>query len=427
MKLTHFLTTKFFLLTLLTLFLFCVGVFGTNLVLGTAKPTNATFWNYQCIDTMKSSRDMARSMMGSTGAQNQITTQIVAIKNLGANCVAIDTPYDSEFLPILTLWVTTARQYNLHIWFRGNFSSWEGWFDYPTNMTTLQNLQDTKSFILRNPQLFQDGDIFTEAPEAENGGPFLNKESSSIAPYRQFLIDEYQNENDAFSQIHKSIVTNWFSMSGGWAKAVLDKPTIDAIGDNVTIDHYVKSPSEMCDYISYFNNTFHSKVTLGEFGAPIPDINGDMTDAQQADFVSKLFTCLYHDKNDISGINYWDIMYGSTALLSDNGAAKPVDQVIKNYYLPYVVNGKVNNVLGEGIANATVTSQDGLNSTQTNQNGDFELPVARNTQSISVTSPNYFNQEASVISNNAAPMQITMKRQTNDFWYNLDQFFHHLF
>src|SRR5437764_393443 len=87
-----------------------------------------TAWKYQCIDTMKVSRDEARLLAHDKNAQKEIAQQMEEIKKLGANCVAIGTPYDKEFIPILTIWVTEARKQHLHIWFRGNFSGWEGWF-----------------------------------------------------------------------------------------------------------------------------------------------------------------------------------------------------------------------------------------------------------------------------------------------------------
>src|SRR5258708_6805857 len=184
-----------------------------------------TPWKYQCIDTMKNSRDDARSWGVNEKTTKEIAREMEIIKNLGANCVALDTPYDNEFVPYLNLWVTYARRNNLHIWFRGNFSAWEGWFDRPKGMTAQEHLQNTKQFILSHPQLFEDGDIFTPAPEAENawGNGYVSYNDYPL--FRQFLIEEHQNADTAFIQIGKHVITNWLSMSGGVAKAVLDAPT----------------------------------------------------------------------------------------------------------------------------------------------------------------------------------------------------------
>ncbi|MDP3888564.1 MAG: hypothetical protein Q8Q24_00825, partial [bacterium] len=86
---------------------------------------------FKSIDTMKYSRDIAREKLNDPSFDKVIDTQVKNIADTGATHVAIATPYDEEFLPILKRWVSSARKYNLKVWFRGNWSGWEGWFDYP--------------------------------------------------------------------------------------------------------------------------------------------------------------------------------------------------------------------------------------------------------------------------------------------------------
>lgn len=292
---------------------------------------NATqFWPYQCLDTMKTSRDKARAWKDDPKLDTYIKTEIGAIKQVGANCVAIGTPYNDEFLPYLTKWVTEARAQGLHIWFRGNFAEWEGWFNYRKGMTNDQLLTKTTTFVTSHPDLFQDGDIFTAAPEAENGGTYNQVEKDEYASYRQFLLDEQRVSADAFSKIGKKVEVNWASMNGGFARRLLDQPTIDGLGKVATLDHYIKTAPEMGDYIDYFDHTFGAKVIVGEFGAPIPEINGAMTQDQQAKFVEELMQQLYHHRSQVSGLNYWTSTDSSSAVFNLDGSFKPAAHVLQN-------------------------------------------------------------------------------------------------
>src|SRR6266516_910341 len=65
----------------------------------------ATLWQYQCIDTMKLSRDGARSLIIKPDYHETIKKTVDAIAGMGANCIALGTPYDEEFVPYLAEWV----------------------------------------------------------------------------------------------------------------------------------------------------------------------------------------------------------------------------------------------------------------------------------------------------------------------------------
>jgi len=76
-------------------------------------PTVPTLWKYQCIDTMKTTRDRAREWKNRPDLYEQIDMELTAIKETGANCVAIATPYDDEFFPYLNQWIEVARRKSL--------------------------------------------------------------------------------------------------------------------------------------------------------------------------------------------------------------------------------------------------------------------------------------------------------------------------
>ncbi|MBI4137621.1 hypothetical protein HY469_06175, partial [Candidatus Roizmanbacteria bacterium] len=318
-----------------------------------------SIWPYECIDTMKTSRDKARVWRDSDMLNDHIERQMQTIVDMGGNCVALDTPYDDEFLFYLRKWVSAARRHNLHIWYRGNFSSWEGWFDYPKGMTTDEHIQKTSEFIVENADLFADGDIFTPSPEAENGGPFNQVEPDEYGVFRAYLIREHAEAQKAFELIGRDVKTNWLSMNGGLARRMLDQDTINKLDKAVSLDHYIKTPQEMGEYITYFADTFGSRVVIGEWGAPIPDINGPMNETQQAAFIESLLWEMYKEREHIDGINYWVLYDGSTSLMEPNENYRDAMYEIQNYFKPGSIEGIVMNELHDPLHNVHVKLQRG--------------------------------------------------------------------
>lgn len=363
-----------------------------EIVLTSTSNTTATLWEYQCIDTMKTSRDKARIWMGDPTVDKKIEAEMQAIVDLGGNCIAIATPYDDEFLPLLQKWVTSARKHNLKIWFRGNFSSWEGWFDYPKGMTTNQHHQKTTHFITFNPNLFKDGDVFTPSPEAENGGPFNQVEIDEHAGFRKYLIEEHDVAKSAFAKIGKKVIVNWMSMNGGLAKRMFDQPTVDKLGKTVAIDHYIKTDPEMGEFIQYFNQKYGAKLVIGEFGAPIPEINGSMSEDQQAEFIDKLLNQIYQYKNVVTGLSYWTLTDGSTALYNPDMRPRKAVQSVKKYFKPAQITGVVTDVGDKPLKSVRVTTSDNVNQITTDQNGYFKVVVPIQEVSINIQAQNYHLQ-----------------------------------
>ncbi|MBU1087972.1 MAG: hypothetical protein KKD05_10730 [Candidatus Omnitrophica bacterium] len=344
-------------------------------------------WQVRSVDTMKTSRDKARVRLHDLKFDAEIEKELLAVKNLGANYVAIDTPYDEEFLPYLTRWVQLARKMGLRVWFRGNWSNWEGWFDYPKDLTPEGHQTKTAEFIETHPDLFEDGDIFDPCPECENAGFW--KQPDDNAKYNEFLRNQRIVLRNSFSKINKKVYTNVFSIIGGRAKEVLDKKTLDALDNLVTIDHYSKNPSSMTEYIDYFSRNFQTKVLIGEFGAPIPDINGSMDENQQALFIGEILRELYKNKSDVFGINYNVLTLGTTKLLNDDGTERQAVEVIKNYFIPGAVKGTVTNTLGDKLGNIPVKTGNGLNSTITGRQGHYKMSIPVSTVDIVIGGNKY--------------------------------------
>jgi hypothetical protein len=380
-----------------------------------------TLWKYQCIDTMKTSRDRARGWAKRVDLKEYIGKEMKAISEMGANCVALDTPYDQEFLPYLKMWVESAREHKLKIWYRGNFSGWEGWFEYPKGMTTNELFDKTRLFISSNPDLFIDGDIFTAAPEAENGGLFNQVEVEEYAQFKQFLIDEQRIPQEEFKKIGKKIETHWLSMNGGLARRMLDSATLKEMNNTVTIDHYIKAAPEMGEYINYFRNTFGSKIIIGEFGAPIPDITGNMTEEAQAKFIDELFYQLYINRESVEGLNYWILTDGSTQLLNPDLTPRKAVSSIRKYMKPTIVTGQLVNTFGDPIRKQEVAISGSPTKSLTDEKGNFTAIIPTQDSSITITSEEYVDRTIplKIAESQKIDYTIVMEPRSKDFTFVL--------
>lgn len=352
-----------------------------------AASNTSTIWNMQCIDTMKTSRDKAREWMHTPSANLFIDAQVKFIKQSGATCIAIDTPYDPEFIPILSIWVSTARKYELSVWFRGNFSSWEGWFDYPKFTNPSDHHKKTYDFIIKNKNLFRNGDMFTPIPEAENGMIGDPRKTGKRKEFNQFLIASYGNCNKAFYAIGKDIHCGYFSMNGDVANEILTKDTVKKIGNVVVIDHYVPTAMQMEHDIVALAKKFDAKIVLGEFGAPIPDVNGNMSEEETKLFLDQLFSVFYKHKDTIAGLNYWTLYGGSTALLTETYLPKSPFSLIEKYYAPGKISGKVVNTINKNLSDVPIEANG--EKVAFTKDGIFSAVLPQGSYTISIPSSNY--------------------------------------
>lgn len=348
-----------------------------------------TWWEVQSIDTVKYSRDLSREKAGDPKFLDVIDQQVKAIAAVGATHVGIGTPYDKEFIPMLTNWVKAARKYNLHVWFRGNFSGWEHWFNYP-RITRSEHAQLTKDFIYENRELFVDGDIFTACPECENGGPGDPRTTEDVQGHRDFLIEEYQITTDAFRKIGKNVRSNFVSMNADVARVIYDEKTTRALGGVVSIDHYVKTPEQLVKDIKALAKSSKGRVVLGEFGAPIPDIHGSMTEEMQRAWLYNAFELLI-DVPELIGVNYWVNVGGYTALWSETGDARSAVEVLNYYYNPGVLRGSVTNELGQPVEFAKVFLR--TKEISTNKLGEFAISYYDDNSTVKIVSSEYLEYE----------------------------------
>lgn len=297
---------------------------------GTPIARKTSLWDFMSVDTVKYSRDLTGQMIDKEEFDAVINKQVADIASLGATHIAIATPYDARFIPFLERWVKSAREHRLKIWFRGNFSGWENWFGID-RIGREEHKKLLKEFIENNPGLFEDGDIFTSCPECENGGPGDPRLNGDPEGHKRFLIDEYKISLEAFGKIGKKVNSGFYSMNYDVAKLIMDKETTQALGGIVVIDHYIKDPIQVSEDAKFIAEQSGGKVVLGELGAPIPDIHGEMTEAEQADWIER---ALNEAKNnpEIIGVNYWVNVGGSTKLWNDDSTPRQAVGILRKFY-----------------------------------------------------------------------------------------------
>jgi hypothetical protein len=372
------------------------------------------WWPIQSIDTMKYSRDPSRAKLRDLSYIDIIDRQVADIAQTGATHVAIGTPYDEEFIPMLRRWVSAARKYRLNVWFRGNFSGWERWFDYQP-ITRDEHKRKTESFIRENPDLFADGDIFTPCPECENGGPGDPRHNGDVTGHRDFLKELQKVSDEVFDAIRKDVTSGYFSMNGDVARLIMDKETTTALGGVVVIDHYVATPKKLHDDIVEYAKRSGGSVVLGEFGAPILDIHGPMDEKAQADWIDKALTEVSRIPG-VLGINYWTSVGGSTSLWNGDGTARTGVQTIQAYFDPKSVRGRVTNEIGRPIRGARVTND--YRTTSTDNLGKYSLAYVGEATEVNIQAPGY-QSLLTYVPGDQQDLSVQLVREQESVWFTI--------
>ncbi len=372
-------------------------------------------WQVQSIDTMKYSRDLSRDKLGDPTFDLTIHQMMKQIAATGATHVAIATPYDDEFLPLLNRFVSAARENGLHVWFRGNFAGWEGWFGYK-KIGRDEHRQKLRTFLNKNSSLFRDGDIFSPCPECENGGPGDPRRTGDVEGHRLFLIDETRISDGIFKGKNLKVAANSHSMNGDVAKVVMDKKTTKALGGIVVVDHYVATPEQLAADIREYARISGGKVVLGEFGAPIPNIHGRMTEEEQAAWVMDALSQITAAP-ELVGLNYWVNIGGSTALWGENSRQRLAVSSLAMFYKPTFIAIRVENPLGIGL-HATVEYMGRVYFTD--KSGTLHLPLLGQTN-VSIQARGYFDAitKLAIDKNNTV---IVLEPKKKDIWYHVKYF-----
>jgi hypothetical protein len=403
----------FWLAIILLAIFFMALVWWLNQTRGVDIQSLSAPWEFRAIDTMKLSRDPAREKLTDASFDKEIETQIKNIADTGVTHVGIASPYDEEFKPFLKRWVDAARRHNLKIWFRGNWSAWEGWFGREKKMTFDEHINQSVMFIKSNPELFEDGDAFTACPECENGAQGDPRSTGKVDEYRKFLIDEHQATSKAFESIGKKVNTSLLSMNKDVADLVMDEATARDVGGFVTIDHYVKDAHQLARDVDQLSKKTKAKIVLGEFGAPIPDLNGDMTEEEQAEWVDEALKELMKNGN-LYGLSYWVNRGGSTALWDDRNEPKTVVSVITKYFQPMQLYGSIKDELGSEIDGVTIA----VNGKRYKANkGEYLVPLY-GFQKVTFSKDGYESKTVDINESPKGRSNIILKKQNPGAFYS---------
>ncbi len=294
------------------------------LIQPTTQTSNLGTWQIQSIDAMKDTKDAICGKRSSTW----ITQWVQKAKELGANYVAISTPYENpscgDSIAYAKLWVNIIRSQGLHVWHRHMPLAFEGIYSVAKNKADFLPL--IQKYIASNPDLFAPGDIFTPIPEPQNGGiQGVTYCASSIcqftgaADFNVWLRNAMTVSANAFSSIGiKNIKIGYFGFDGftAWGDnnpdwhGILEDATIKQMG-NITIDHYPELVHETMDQgLTELQSRYPNiPIVIGEWGT----VTGGNTVQQIQDDMGAA------KKHGVVGFNYWQFgPEGSGEQLIDN-------------------------------------------------------------------------------------------------------------
>ena len=273
-------------------------------------------------------------------SRDSIASQVSLIKNMGANFVAISTPYDQA--DELSIWADEIHKAGLHVWFRSHWLNWEGDQSSAPTMTSATYLSQTSDFIKSHPSIFKSGDAFTVCVEPEQIFVVKKTKSFDADSYNKFLIDQIDTADKAFAEIDMGgkVYTNWISLNGWVVLNGLQQSAVDKMGV-ITVDHYPdqsgdltaeESALKLSNDLKSFYQKWHKPIILGEWGY---NIQHEVLDTEQSEYVQATLNQL-SNLNFLLGLNYWDDMGNTARLINDtNGkitTERPAAQVLTDFY-----------------------------------------------------------------------------------------------
>lgn len=306
-----------------------------------ALPVRNRGWAFNSIDIQIVTKSNAWNQ-----DQTKRLNEYQAIKNLGITHASIAVPYEN--LSKYTNYVADARTKGLKVYHRSHPNAWEGDNSIPAGLSRQDYLTMAYRFIIDNPTLFEDGDLFGMCVEPSNANDhgnytFRTPETVGgdfdIAKYKQFLKDQVRYANAAFAVIGKSVYT--FPISPTLSLMNLDGQILDSgdggnsqglgnvdigqIGGVVSIDHYLLDSYRADDQygakLSADLDKIHAAfpdwpLAICEFGYHTIT---SVSDQEQYDVVREAYE-VFASKDYIILVNGWVHMGSNTAsIFTDSG------------------------------------------------------------------------------------------------------------
>ena len=208
-------------------------------------------------------------------------------------------------------------------------------------------------------------------------------------------------------------------MNGDVARVIMDRDTTRALDGVVTIDHYVSTPEKLIEDIESIARVSGGSIVLGEFGAPIPDIHGRLSEKQQEEWLQDALSKLI-ETDELIGISYWTNTGSSTQLWRSDGTPRPAAEVLKSFYKATIAHGRVIDEAGWGIEGAYLTIRDKRYFAE--KNGSFEFPYFEHQDKIKVAAPGFFGQELTI--EPSQMREVVLKKENEDIWFKIRKFLH---
>ena len=308
----------------------------------TVTPTpspNSGSWPIQSVSSMKETKDRI------CGQRDQafIDRWVGKAKELGANYVAVETPYDNpncgSSVDYTWRWINAIRSQGLGVWHRHMPLAFEGIYDTPKQKSDYLSL--IGDYIRNNREMFKEGDIFTPIPEPQNGGiagvtycahgicVFDNREH-----FNRWLREAIDVSENAFSQIGLSgkVKIGYFGFDGfvAWGSnnpdwsGILEDATIQKMG-NLTIDHY---PELIGQTMEQGLNEVMAKYP----GLPI--VIGEWGSAGNTDIEEQVRSSMSAAKRPgVVGFNYWHLgLGGNEALINEEFSNRPQFDDVQSFF-----------------------------------------------------------------------------------------------
>lgn len=304
------------------------SVIPTPTPIPTPVPTNnpgVGSWAIQSVSSMKESKDRICSPRDAAW----IGRWVDKAKELGANYVAVETPYENPSCGNATaytkVWVDIIRSRGLKVWHRHMPLAFEG--IYSVNKTKGDYLNTISSYIRNNPGLFAEGDIFTPIPEPQNGGisgithcAFGVCQFDNAPMFNKWLRDAIDTSESAFGTVGlgRKIKIGYYGFDGfvAWGannpdwNGIIEDATIAKMG-NLTIDHYPELIGTSM------------KTDLDELQAMYPNVPiifGEWGSTGSTNLEQQVINSMGAAKRpNIVGFNYWHMgMGGNEALINDD-------------------------------------------------------------------------------------------------------------
>ena len=305
-------------------------------------PTSApstSAWSIRSVSSMKETKDKI------CGQDDQATINkwVAKAAELGANYIAVETPYDNpacgNALNYTKQWVDAIRASGLKVWHRHMPLAFEAIYD--TAKVKGDYLSMVSSYIKNNVTLFADGDIFTPIPEPQNGGIGGVTGCSngicqfdSAAMFNKWLRDAIDTSELAFQSIGLGgkMKIGYYGFDGfvAWGSnnpdwhGILEDATVAKMG-NITIDHYPELIGQTM------------KQGLDELQAKYPTtpiVIGEWGSAGSTNVEQQVIESMGAAKRPgIVGFNYWHMgMGGNEALINSDFTNRLQFDEVQSYF-----------------------------------------------------------------------------------------------